>query len=326
MKKKLLFVVVALALVLSACSKGGNENVVDKKIDIGIIQIIEHEALDRARKGFEDRIKELGIDANISYKSAQGDLANAKQIAEKFANDKVDLIYAIATPSAEAALAVTSEIPVLFSAVTDPVDAKLVASNEKPGGNASGTSDAADVEGQLAMLKEIDPEIKKLGVLYSADEQNSYSQVKEIKEITKKLGLELVETSIQNISDLPQASESMAKKVDAFYLLSDNKIASSVSLLTDVAKRYKLPTVCIEGAHVRAGGLISKGINYYTLGQQTAEMAKKVLVDGVKVGDIPVEWSRDNEKVINLETLKELELDENLPVFKDAKDINSIGE
>lgn len=325
MKKTKVLLVVILSLVLSAC--GGQKSQGDKeKFTIGVVQIIEHEALDNARMGFEDQIKELGINAKIEYKNAQGEISTARTIVEKFISDEVDLIYAIATPAAEAAASSTDRIPILFSAVTDAEKAGLVESNEKPGANVTGTSDAVNIEEQLALFKEIDPTIKKIGVLFSADEQNSFSQIEEMKKVAGKLNLEVEDMSIQNISDLPIAAESLAKKVDGFYVLTDNKIASSISLLTDVAKAHKLPTVCVEEAHVNGGGLISKGISYYKLGQQTADLAQNILVEGKDPGQVPVERSKEVEKIINKDTINALGLDPTLKVFQGAKDIKSKGE
>lgn len=324
MKKMKLLALILLALGLSAC--GGQKEEGKKEMRIGIVQLIEHQALDQARLGFEDELKALGVEADIDYKNAQGEITTARTIVEKFIKDDVDLIYAIATPAAEAAVSSTDQIPVLFSAVTDPQGAKLVESEDRPGKNATGTSDAVDVRLQLSLFKEIDPKIKKVGVLLSADEQNSFTQVEELKKVAKDLDLEILDRSIQNISDLPITAQSLAPKVDAFYLLSDNKIASSISLLTDVAKAHKLPTVCVEEAHVRGGGLISQGISYYKLGQQTAEMAKKILVEGQDPSEIPVERSKSFEKIINQGTIKELGLDPGLEVFKDGKAIDGEGE
>ena len=229
------------------------------------------------------------------------------------------MIFAIATPAAEAAVGATSEIPILFSAVTDPVAAHLVESNENPGGNVTGTSDIVDIESQLKLFKEINPDIKKIGIVFSADEINSQTQVEMVEELIPKLGLELEVMSIQNISDLPQVAESLTSKVDGVYMLSDNKIASSVSLLADVLVENKKPLVGAEEAHIEGGGLISNGISYFGIGEQAGVMAKKILVDGINPGEIPVESSHTITKIVNRETLKALGLDENLKAFEGAE-------
>lgn len=318
--KKLLVVLLALVFVLSACSPGG-ESGDGKKLKIGIVQFVEHPALDDARIGFEEKLKELGIDAEIDYKNAQLDIPTTKTIAEKFVSDKVDLIYAIATPSAQAAAAATSDIPVLFSAVTNAEENKLVQSNEKPGGNVTGTIDAADLNAQFELFKKIDSNIETVGMIYTADEDNSIVQVKQVQEIAPKLGLKTVAKTINQLSDLPQIAQSMMSEADAFYILTDNKIASSIAILSDILKENKKVSVGAEVSHIKGGMLASKSLSYKELGKQTAEMAKKILVDKVKPEDIPVESAKNIDFVINPETLEALGLDKNLEVFKDAVEV-----
>lgn len=321
MKKKLLMVIVTLALLMSACT-----SVKSSKYDggkkIGILQFMSHPSLDDARVGFEDRIKELRIDAVIDYKNAQGDVATAKSIADKFVSDKVDLIYAIATPAAQAAQSATSDIPILFSAVTDAVDAQLVSSNDSPEGNISGTSDMVDIDKQLSLFKQIDNKIKTIGVIYSSDENNSVQQLKLVKEAAKKIDLEVKAVSIQNLSDIPQAVTSIEKEIDGLYMLSDNKVSSSSSLVTDSMKEKGIPVVATVEADVKQGALISLGINYKTLGSQTAEMAEKILNSSKKIEEAPVQKSKEIKKIVNTITLRDLGLDENSKIFKDAEKID----
>lgn len=319
--KKILVVLLALVLVLSACSPAG-ESGGEKKIKIGIVQFVEHPALDDSRIGFEEGLKELGIDAEIDYKNAQLDVATTKTIAEKFVADKVDLIFAIATPAAQAAAAASSDIPVLFSAVTNAEENKLVESNEKPGANVTGTIDAADLEGQFDLFKKIDPKIETVGMLYTADEDNSIVQIKQIEELAPKMGLKTVSKSINQLSDLPQVAQSIMAQADAFYVLTDNKIASSISILSDLLKENKKISVGAEISHVKGGALASKSLSYKELGKQTAEMAKKILVDKISPKDIPVETAKEIDFVVNTKTLESLGLDKGLDVFKDAKAIS----
>ena len=167
---KLLAVFLISIVLLSGCNSKGSQTTGDKKaITIGISQLAEHPALDEARRGFEDGLKELGIEADIEYQNAQGDIPTSLSIAQKFVKDGVDLIFAIATPAAEAAAGIGSDIPILFSAVTDPVAAHLVESNEKPGGMVTGTSDKNDVKSQMETFKKIYRTIEKIGIIYSAD-------------------------------------------------------------------------------------------------------------------------------------------------------------
>lgn len=323
--KKLLAVILTIMVLVTACGK--EKKTEDKqddkagKLRIGIVQLMDHKSLDQAREGFEEGLKEEGIDCEIIYKSAQGSSDTAKTICEKFASDKVDLIYAIATSAAQMAKAATSEIPILFSAVTDPVEAELVDSLDSPGGNISGTSDKVDTKLQLSMLKEIDKNIKTVGVIYSADEMNSLAQLKSLEKAGDELGYEINAMSIQNLSDLPQVARKVADSSDAVYMLSDNKVSSSTVLLTDILKEKKLPSVATVEADVQEGVLLTSGIDYFDLGKKTAEMAKKILVDGQKIQDLGVEESSNLVKSYNSTTLKALGLSEDLEIFKDAKDI-----
>ncbi len=184
----------------------------EKKFKIGINQLTEHPALDDARRGFEDGLKELGINAKINYQNAQGDIPTATTISQKFVKDEVDLIYAIATPAAQSAKQATKDIPILFSAVTDPVAAQLIDSMENPGGNITGTSDESPMDKQLQLFKDLDKNINKIGIIYNTSEPNSQVQVEMAKELAPSLGLEIIPIGISNINDIPQTVDSMIKK------------------------------------------------------------------------------------------------------------------
>lgn len=313
-----------LGTVLGACNSKDTKNEKGKqKFKIGIVEFIEHPALDATKDGFIERLKELNLDAEIDFVSAQGDAAQGRLISEKFVKNKSDLIFAIATPVAQAAHEVTDDIPILFSAVTDPVDAKLVKSNEKPGKNVTGTSDMAPMKNQLAMFKELDPKIKKVGILYSTSEANSLVQVKQAAEIGKELGLEIKDMGISDINEVPQAVLSLMEKVDAIYTITDNMTAKAINVIGEKTLEKKMITVGAEVAHLKGGILITDGISYKELGKQTAEMAKKILVDGVKPSDIPVEKGKVTKREYNEETLKILGLDKNAEIFKGAKAISN---
>lgn len=326
MKKiKTLKIILAFLIVLSACGgkkagELGSGKEMGKK-RIGIVQFIEHPSLDLAREGFEEGLKKLGIDCDIDYKSAQGNIDTAKTICEKFASDRVDLIYAIATPAAQMAKAATGEIPIIFAAVTDPVSAELVSSNDKPGANITGVSDAVDVKLQLELFSQLDADIKNIGVIYSADEANSIEQVNKVKKASRDFGLNIFEKSIQNLSDLPQTVTSLAKKVDAIYIPSDNKISNSISLLAETLVREKIPSICTTRGDIEGGMLLTMGIDYKNQGAKASELAKKVLVDKINPGQLPVTLSEKLDKLYNLKTARDLGLDENKDVFKDAIDV-----
>ncbi len=322
---KLMALGLAGLVMLTGCTSSNNEVSAkgNKVFKIGISQLAEHPALDDARRGFEDGLAELGVEAQITYQNAQGDIPNSVSIAQKFVKDKVDLIYAIATPAAQSAKQATKDIPIIFSAVTDPVLAELVDSMEKPGGNVTGTSDASPMDRQLQLFKDLDNNIKNIGIIFNTSEPNSQVQVEMAKELSKDLGLNIVEVGISTISEIPQAVDSIIKKVDGIYTITDNMVASAINVVAEKAIENNLITVGGEDSHVNGGILITDGISYYELGKQSARMAKEILVDGKSPANIPSETSANATKVFNENTLKALKLDENNKVFKTAEKINN---
>ncbi|MBU5257535.1 ABC transporter substrate-binding protein [Tissierella praeacuta] len=329
MKKSKISKLVSLAVsgivFLSGCNSNVNNpnSVSEEKIfKIGISQLADHPALDDARLGFEDGLKELGINAEIDYQNAQGDIPTTMSISQKFIKDKVDLIYAIATPAAQSAKQSTNDIPILFSAVTDPVVAELVDSMENPSGNVTGTSDASPMDRQLQLFKDLDSNIKKVGIIFNTSEPNSQVQVEMAKDLAPSIGLEIVEIGISSISDMPQAIDSIVKKVDGIYTITDNMVASAINIVSEKAISNKLITVGAEDSHVSGGILVTDGISYYELGKQTAQMAKEILVDKTLPSNVPSQTATNTKKVFNMKTLKALEIDENNEVFKDASKID----
>lgn len=325
MKKKkvldLLVIVLICLTVLVGCGSGAKEpvdNEGEKVFKIGISQLAEHPALDDNRQGFEDGLKELGIKAEISYQNAQGETPNTLTIAQKFVKDDMDLIFAIGTASAQSAKQATSDIPILFSAVTDPVKSEIVNSWEDVGGNITGTSDQAPIESQLKMFKEIDSAISTIGILYNTSETNSEIQIEEVKELAPKIGLEIVTIGVNSVNELSQALDSIIKKVDALYMVSDNMVAASVELVRDKTIKSKTITVSAEESQVRGGLLITNGLSYYELGKQTAQIAKEVLLDNKDISTIPVGIAETTITTVNEQTLKALDLDKDLPLFKDS--------
>lgn len=319
---KLMAVALAGMLALVGCSSEGSNTPTTgdsaKTYTIGISQLADHPALDDARKGFEDGLIELGVDAEIVYQNAQGDIPNTVTISQKFVNDKVDLIYAIATPAAQSAKQATDEIPILFSAVTDPVQSEIVEDWENVGGNVTGTSDKAPVEAQLKMFKEIDPSIKTIGIIYNTSEANSEIQLEEVKSLAPNEGLEVVAVGVTTVSEMPQALDSLLADVDALYALSDNLVASSVELVNQKLLGSNMISVGAEESQVGGGILVTNGLSYYELGKQTAQMAKEILVDGKSASEIPVGIAEKTVTTVNQNSLKSLGLDENLEIFKNA--------
>ena len=297
----------AAALLVTGCSKSG-----EKKIRIGVIQLVEHSALDANYKGFVDGLAEAGYvngkNISIDYQNAQGEQVNCVTIAEKLINDRDDLIFAIATPAAQAVANLEKDIPILISSVTDPESAKLVAKNTAPGGNVTGTSDLTPCEAQMELLKKIYPDAKTVGMLYCSSEQNSYFQIALAKAACDKLGLKYIDGTVSNSNEIQQVTQSLCGKVDVIYTPTDNMIAAGMSLVSQVATENKIPTIVGEQGMVEAGGLATYGINYYELGKQTGAMAALILKGEKKPADMPIQYMDPDkcELAINEETAKKL--------------------
>lgn len=255
---------------------------------IGIIQYTQHDALDAANAGFLAALDDAGLNYVVDQQNASGDQTACQTISEKLVNDNDDLILAIATPAAQAVVGVTTEIPVLVTAVTDPAESGLVASNDAPGGNVSGTSDLTPVKEQIDLLTKLLPDVKKVGILYCSAESNSKIQGNMAVEACKEAGLETEIYTVAGSNEIQQVVESMVGKVDCIYAPTDNIIAAGMATVGMVATENNLPVICGEEGMVNEGGLATYGINYYQLGYMTGEMAVDILVNGKNVGDIPI--------------------------------------
>lgn len=322
--KKILSCLMASAMVLMAtgCTDAGtsskSQNGADstsadtKKISIGVVQLAEHPALDYSYQGFVDGLKENGyIDGEnitIDYNNAQGEQANCTTIAQKLINNKSDLIYAIATPAAQATATLTDSIPILASAVTDFKAAKLVKENEKPETNVTGTSDLNPIEKQMDMLIKLVPEVKTVGMLYCSSESNSEFQVKLATDYLKTKGIEVINATVSASNEIQQVVTSLNGKVDAIYAPTDNMISTSMVLVADICAELKIPTVCGEPEQVKNGGLATDGIDYYALGKQTAKMAVKILKGDAQPKDMPIEYLEDTVIYLNQITADKLGL------------------
>jgi len=274
-----------------------------KLITLGIIQFVAHPSLDAARQGFLDVLKENGYEEGVSlkvvHKDAQADMTIAQSIAQQFAQDQPDLILAIATPAAQAMANATKDIPILITAVTDPVGARLVESMERPGGNVSGTSDYVSIAAQLDLLRQVVPEAKRIGLIYNSGEQNSIVQAEEVKKYADEHGLTVVEATPTNSSEVLQAAQSLVGKVDAIYVPTDNTVVSALEAVVKVSYENGIPMFPGEGDSVNRGGVATVGVDYYKLGRQTGEQALKILA-GAKPADIPVETQKDLAVIVNL--------------------------
>lgn len=289
------------ALTLSACSStpaatdAGDEAKASYKI--GISQFVQHPALDAATAGFKDAFADAGVEVEWDEQNASGDQANAVTIAQGFGTAGLDLVLAVATPSAQTAAQAITDVPILFTAVTDAVEGQLVDSNEAPGGNVTGTSDLAPIDEQLALLQEIVPDAKKVGIVYASGEVNSQVQVDAATEAAKPLGLEVVTKTVTTGNDIAAATEALGD-VDAIYVPTDNMVVAGIASLVQVAEDKKIPVIGAESGTVEGGAVITLGIDYTKLGYQTGEMALKVL-EGADTATMPVEVSKEFAYVVN---------------------------
>ena len=280
-----------------------------EKIRIGITQILDHPALNAVRDGFIDAMAEAGYveGKNVVYdvQNAQGDMATASTIAHKFVSENVDLILSIATPTSQAAVRATDKIPIVFSAVTDPVGAGLVKSLECSGNNVTGISDLTPVERQIELIKAIVPKAKAVGTIYNAAEANSVLTNELAKKACKRLGLKLEEATVSSTADVFLAAQSLVGKCDAIYVSTDNTTVSALDAVIQVTTKNKIPLVLADPTTVNKGALLALGFNYYAHGRETAPIVIKIL-NGTKPSDIPVRFAKELELWVNLDTAEKI--------------------
>ncbi|HSK67705.1 MAG TPA: ABC transporter substrate-binding protein [Candidatus Limnocylindria bacterium] len=294
---RIVSLVLALALVAPAALAQADKPV------IGILQFVQHAALDAAREGFIAGLEAEGFrdgeNVIIVYENGQASQDINASIADRFIADGVDLVLAIATPSVLAVAGKTETIPILGTAVTDYVSARLVQSNEAPGFNVSGTTDMNPVADQIALAKRMVPDMKTLGLLYTSSEVNSQTQAAMAKEEAAKLGLEVVERTINSSADVQQAAIDILGQVDVLYLPTDNIVASAIALISEQALAAGVPLAVGEEGMVRGGGTFTLGINYFNLGEQTGRMAARILRGEAKVGEMPIESQTEFNYLVN---------------------------
>lgn len=271
-------------------------------ITVAVTAIVEHPALDAARDGIKAGLAAEGFndgaEINFVYESAQGNPATAAQIARKFVGDGANIIIPISTPSAQAAAAATSDIPIVFTAVTDPLAAELVSSLESPGKNVTGISDLSPLADHLALIKEITPNVAKLGVVYNPGEPNSVSLVTRLKELAGPAGIEIVEAPATRSSDVQAAARGLVGNVDAMYVPTDNTVVSALEAVIAVAEENDIPFYSGDTDSVNRGALASIGFNYYDVGVETGKLAARVL-NGEAPGSIPVTFASGTDLVVN---------------------------
>ena len=301
----------AVALGLAACGNSGNSATTaasdgEKSYKIGVLQLTQHAALDAANEGFVAALDASGINYTIDQQNANNDQSACSTIASKLVGDNDDLIYVIATPAAQAVAAATTEIPIVGCAITDYAASGLVADNEKPGGNLTGTSDMNPVDDQIAMLQKVLPEAKHVGMLYCTAESNSLLQIEMAEAACDKAGLTHERFTVSSSNEVQSVVESMIGKVDAGYSPTDNTIAAAAAQVGQICKEGKLPFVTGEENMCMGMGICTLSIDYTELGKMAGEMAVKILTEGADPADMAIETeSGDQLKVIKNEEMAE---------------------
>lgn len=315
-KLAMLLCTVLLGGILSGCgqsatdSNKGTTSSSEVK-NIGIVQLVQHDALDASNKGFVDGLKEKGYEdgknIKIEQQNAQGEQANAQTICKQFADSKKDLIFAIATPAAQAAYNATKDIPIIFTAVTDPVKAEIAKDWKSLGTNVTGTSDKVPVDKQIELLKKLIPNAKTVGVIYNTSETNSVIQVDELKAAAEKQGLAVKEVGVTNVNEINQNLASALGQIDVLYTPTDNTVASGYALVGKLCLEKNIPIIGAEEAVVTKGGLASIGIDYYKLGKEAGEKAADVL-SGKKPSEVEITTLSEMSFTINTDVAKKLNI------------------
>lgn len=287
---------VATAIFAGGCAAEKKAKVV------AVSQIVEHPALDACRQGLLDGLREMGWiegeNLTFKYQTAQGNPATAAQIAQQFVGEKPDVLVGIATPSAQALAAATTEIPVIFSAVTDPVGAKLLSDMSAPDGNVTGLSDISPVAQHVEVMREIVPGLKTIGVVYNPGEANAVSLVELLRAAASANGLEVAEATASRSAEIQGAAESLAGKAQIIYAMTDNTVASAIAALISAADSAKIPVFGAATSYVEAGAVAAVGFDYYQVGYQTAEYVAGVL-DGKEISAMPARTATGTDIYIN---------------------------
>ena len=305
-KKGIAVALSAISIMAMVAGCGSNTATNDQK-KIGVIQLVEHPSLDAANKGFVDGLASKGYkdgeNIKLDQQNAQADQSNLNSIAQRFVSDKKDLVLAIATPAAQTMANASHDIPIMGTAITDYVTAKLVQSNEHPGGNVSGTSDMTPVEKEVDLIIALVPNVKRIGAIYTSSEINSQLQVEKMKAYAATKGITVVEATVSNVNDIQQAATNLVNQdVQAIY----NVLASAMANLAQITDAAKIPVFAADEGMTMTGGVATYSVDYYKLGYQTGLMAAKVLSGEAKISDLAIETQKDIKLTVNEERAKKL--------------------
>ncbi|ODS11866.1 ABC transporter substrate-binding protein [Vibrio scophthalmi] len=300
--------VIATAVLASAALLS-SQGILAKTATVAVSQIVEHPALDATREGLIDGLKargyEQGKNLEFDYKTAQGNPAIAVQIARQFVGERPDVLVGIATPTAQALVAATRDIPVVFTAVTDPVGAKLVNQLEQPGKNVTGLSDLSPVAQHVELIKELLPDVKTIGVVYNPGEANAVALVNLLKESAQQHGLEIVEATALKSADVQSATQVIAAKSDVIYAATDNTVASAFEGMIVAANQSKTPVLGGATSYVEKGAIAALGFDYYQVGVQTAAYVADIL-EGKAPGTLDVKVAKGSDLVVNTQVAQDL--------------------
>ncbi len=292
----------ATALLLGLGVVSGAGVAVAQTPVVAVTSIVDHPALNAVHEGAKEALARAGFndgkEIKVVFENAQGQPATAVQIARKFVGEAPAVIIAISTPSAQAAAASTKTIPIVFSAVTDPVGAQLVASAEKPGANVTGVSDRSPIDDQVALIRELTPGVKTIGVLFNPGEPNSVTSVKELKQAAEKVGLAVVEAPATKTAEVQGAARALVGKADAAFVPTDNTVVSALEAVAGALTAAKIPLYAADTDSVARGALASVGFNYRQVGTQTGELAVRIL-KGEKPADLPVVFAQGTDLFLN---------------------------
>ncbi|KHT50089.1 ABC transporter substrate-binding protein [Vibrio sinaloensis] len=302
--------IMAVAMLAGAALLSST-SIMAKTAKVAVSQIVEHPALDATRQGLIDGLKakgyQQGENLEFDYKTAQGNPAIAVQIARQFVGEKPDVLVGIATPTAQALVSATRSIPVVFTAVTDPVGAKLVSQMEQPGKNVTGLSDLSPVAQHVELIKELLPDVKSIGVVFNPGEANAVTLVKLLKESAKAYGLEVVEATALKSADVQSATQAIAEKSDVIYAPTDNTVASAIEGMIVAANQAKTPVFGGATSYVEKGAIAGLGFDYYQVGVQTADYVAAIL-EGSEPGELDVKVAKGSDLVVNQGVAKQLGL------------------
>ena len=290
--------------VLAGCgnSSGMGSN---GKMKIGVVQIVQHPALDESNRGFVDALAARGLKdkIEIDQQNAQGDQSNLRSIANRFVSGNYNLICAISTPAAQAMANATNQIPIICTAIADYENAKLMKSEKMPDANVTGTHDRGPLEKQVSLIREIIPNVKRIGIIYNSSEINSVVQAKRLKEVCVPLGIDVAELTVNSVNDVQQVAEGfLGGNVEAIFIPTDNIIPTLMS----VANKEKIPVFGAEVGHVKSGVLASESISFYDIGKRAGQMAADILEGKKQIRDFPVEGAANSKLYINKAEMENL--------------------